>query len=96
MRKVTWEYKVPKVTEDFLVSQAFLVQLGMQDQKDRKDRRAAWVSLAWKVPWDKEVEKGYQGLEGSRDHLGLEKKETEVLLVNQVLQGHQDPQVLLA
>jgi len=36
------------------------------------------VILAWKVLWDKEVEKGYQGLEESLDHLDLEKKETEV------------------
>jgi len=36
------------------------------------------VILARKVPWDKEVEKGYQGFEGSLDHLDLEKKEIEV------------------
>lgn len=34
--------------------------------------------LVWRVPWDKEVEKGYQDLEESLDHLDLEKKETEV------------------
>lgn len=90
---MTWGCKVPKGIEDFPVSQAFLVQWGTKDQKDRKGRRAAWVILAWKVLWDKEVEKGYQGLEESLDHLDLEKKETEVL---QVLQGHLVPQVLLA
>lgn len=34
--------------------------------------------LAWKVLWGREVEKGYQVLEGSLDHQDLEKKETEV------------------
>lgn len=93
---MTWECKVLKEIEDFLVSQAYLVQLGTKGQKDRKDRKGAWVILVWRVPWDKEVEKGYQDLEESLDHLDLEKKETEVLLVSQVLQGHLVPQVLLA
>lgn len=83
--KVTWEVKALKETEASLGLQVSLGPWATPVQKDQKDKKAAWEILAWKAPWARKGEKAPWDLVVNLDLQGLERKEKEGLLENQVL-----------
>lgn len=92
--KVTWEVKALKETVGFLGLQVPLGPWVSVAQKDQRGKKAAWENPAWKAPWAREGERAPWGHVGNQDFLGLERKEREGLLVNQVLMAPQESQVL--
>lgn len=80
-----WEYKVQKETGGLLEFQVSQGLWAIQAQKDQRDRKAVWGNLAWRESRVREDKKVHQGLVVNQDPLGLERKETEVFLVTQVL-----------
>lgn len=91
---MTWEVKALKEIEGSLGLQVFLGPWATQVRKDQRDKKAVWESLAWRDPWAREGEKAPWDLAVNQGLLGLERKETEGLLVNQVLRAHLVSQVL--
>lgn len=94
--KVTWAVKDLKETEASLGLQVSRGPWATLDQKDQRDKKAAWEILAWKDPWAREDKKAPWDLVVSLGLLGLDRKETEELLDNQVLRAHLVSPVLWA
>lgn len=90
---MTWEAQAPKEIGGSLGLQVSLGSWDSQVQKDRRDKRAALESLAWRDLWAREGVKAPWDLVVNRDHLGLERKGTEGL-VNRVFLAHLASRVL--
>lgn len=91
---MTREVQVPKEIVDSQGPQVPPGPWATQAQKDRKDKKAAWESLAWKDPWAREGEKDPWDRGGSPALLGLERKGTEELPATQGFQAPLESQVL--
>lgn len=91
---MTWEVKALKEIEGSPGLQVFPVPWVTKVLKGQRDKKAAWEILAWKDPWVREDEKAPWDLVVNQDLLGLERKGTEELLVNQVLRAHRVSQGL--
>lgn len=91
---MTWEFKALKETAGSLELQVSLGPWATKVRRDQRDRKATWVSLAWRDPWAREGEKAPWDLAVNQGPLGLERKETEGMLVNRVFRAHLVSQAL--
>lgn len=93
---MTWEVKALKEIEGSLGPQVTLGSWDTQVQKDQRDRKAAWESLAWRALWAREGVKAPWDLVVNQGHLGLERKGRGGLLVKWAFQAHPVSQALWA